>query len=106
MWSTTATRSSGPRNCSRRRASSPGVSAGAIAAIAHRIGGELDSGNVVFLIPDDGWKYLSSGVYTKPIEEIENQITYFLRAAVIVGPVIAFVIDSRNFYCAVRLEVP
>jgi cysteine synthase B len=49
-----------------------GVSAGAIAAIAHRIGGELDSGNVVFLIPDDGWKYISSGVYTKPIEEIEN----------------------------------
>ena len=33
---------------------------------------KLDGGNVVFLIPDDGWKYLSSGVYTKPIEEIEN----------------------------------
>jgi cysteine synthase len=49
-----------------------GVSGGAIAAIAARIAGELDSGNVVFLIPDDGWKYLSSGVYTKPIEEIEN----------------------------------
>jgi cysteine synthase B len=49
-----------------------GVSGGAIAAIAHRIGGELEGGNVVFLIPDDGWKYLSSGVYTKPIDEIEN----------------------------------
>src|SRR6186997_2434311 len=49
-----------------------GVSGGAIAYIAHRIAGELDGGNVVFLIPDDGWKYLSSGVYTKPIEEIEN----------------------------------
>jgi cysteine synthase B len=49
-----------------------GVSSGAIARIAARIAGELDSGNVVFLIPDDGWKYLSSGVYTKPIEEIEN----------------------------------
>jgi cysteine synthase len=49
-----------------------GVSAGAIAAIASRIAGELDGGNVVFLIPDDGWKYLSSGVYTKPIEELEN----------------------------------
>ena len=49
-----------------------GVSSGAIAAIAVRIAGELDGGNVVFLIPDDGWKYLSSGVYTKPIEEIEN----------------------------------
>jgi cysteine synthase len=49
-----------------------GVSGGAIAYIANRIAAELDGGNVVFLIPDDGWKYLSSGVYTKPIEEIEN----------------------------------
>jgi cysteine synthase B len=49
-----------------------GVSSGAIAAIASRIAGEIDGGNVVFLIPDDGWKYLSSGVYTKPIEELEN----------------------------------
>ncbi len=49
-----------------------GVSAGAVAAIAVRIAGELDGGNVVFLIPDDGWKYLSSGVYTKPIEELED----------------------------------
>jgi cysteine synthase B len=49
-----------------------GVSAGAIAYIANRIAGELEGGNVVFIIPDDGWKYLSSGVYTKPIEEIEN----------------------------------
>jgi cysteine synthase len=49
-----------------------GVSAGAIASVASRIAGELDEGNVVFLIPDDGWKYLSSGVYTKPIEELED----------------------------------
>jgi hypothetical protein len=49
-----------------------GVSAGAIAYVAARIAGELDEGNVVFLVPDDGWKYLSSGVYTKPYEELEN----------------------------------
>src|SRR4051794_11913034 len=49
-----------------------GDSGGAVARVAARIAGELDSGNVVFLIPDDGWKYLSSGVYTKPLEEIEN----------------------------------
>jgi cysteine synthase len=49
-----------------------GVSSGAIARIAVRIGEELGGGNVVFLIPDDGWKYLSSGVYTKPIDDIEN----------------------------------
>ena len=49
-----------------------GVSAGAVAAICVRIANELDGGNVVFLVPDDGWKYLSSGVYTTPIEELEN----------------------------------
>jgi cysteine synthase B len=49
-----------------------GVSSGAIARVAARIAGELDEGNVVFIVADDGWKYLSSGIYTRPIEEIEN----------------------------------
>jgi cysteine synthase B len=49
-----------------------GVSTGAVAAIAVRIAGELESGNVVFIAPDDGWKYLSSGVYTRPLEELEG----------------------------------
>src|SRR5437773_2933654 len=48
-----------------------GVSSGAIARVAHRIAGELDEGNVVFIVADDGWKYLSSGIYTKPVDEIE-----------------------------------
>ena len=38
-----------------------GVSSGAIARVAVRIAGELDEGNVVFIVADDGWKYLSSG---------------------------------------------
>jgi cysteine synthase len=49
-----------------------GVSSGAIAYVAARIGSELEEGNVVFLVPDDGWKYLSSGVYTTPVEQIEG----------------------------------
>jgi cysteine synthase B len=49
-----------------------GVSTGAIASIAVRIARELDEGNVVFVVADDGWKYLSSGIYTLPVEEIEN----------------------------------
>jgi cysteine synthase len=49
-----------------------GVSSGAIASIAVRIAGELDEGNVVFLVADDGWRYLSSGIYTKPVEEIAD----------------------------------
>ena len=49
-----------------------GVSSGAIASIAVRIAGELEEGNVVFVVADDGWKYLSSGIYTLPVEQIEN----------------------------------
>ena len=52
-----------------------GVSSGAIASIAVRVAGELDDGNVVFVVCDDGWKYLSSGVYTKSMEELEAEGT-------------------------------
>ena len=47
-----------------------GVSSGAIASIAVRVASEMDEGNVVFIVCDDGWKYLSSGVYNKPIEQL------------------------------------
>ncbi|CAB4923220.1 unannotated protein [freshwater metagenome] len=49
-----------------------GVSSGAIARVAVRIANEMDEGNVVFIVCDDGWKYLSSGIYTRPIEEIKD----------------------------------
>ena len=51
-----------------------GVSSGAIASIAVRVANQIDEGNVVFLVADDGWKYLSSGVYTKPLEELEGSL--------------------------------
>jgi [CysO sulfur-carrier protein]-thiocarboxylate-dependent cysteine synthase len=49
-----------------------GVSSGAIARVAARIAGEMDEGNVVFIVADDGSKYFSSGIYTKSVDEIEN----------------------------------
>jgi cysteine synthase len=49
-----------------------GVSTGAIASICVRVANELDEGNVVFVSPDDGWKYLSSGVYTKTVDQLED----------------------------------
>ena len=49
-----------------------GVSSGAIARVAVRIANEMDEGNVVFIVCDDGWKYLSSGVYTLPVDEVAN----------------------------------
>ena len=58
-----------------------GVSAGAVAAICVRIAGELDGGNVVFLVPDDGWKYLSSGVYTTPVARARGRRLHRLVVA-------------------------
>jgi [CysO sulfur-carrier protein]-thiocarboxylate-dependent cysteine synthase len=49
-----------------------GVSSGAIASIAVRIASEMDEGNVVFVVCNDGWKYLSSGIYTLPVDEVAN----------------------------------
>src|SRR5690242_1984716 len=51
-----------------------GVSTGAVAAIAVRVANEIEDGNIVFVAPDDGWKYLSSGVYTRPMAELEDII--------------------------------
>jgi cysteine synthase len=50
-----------------------GVSTGAIATICMRVAAELDEGNIVFVAPDDGWKYLSSGVYTKSVDQLEAE---------------------------------
>jgi cysteine synthase len=49
-----------------------GVSSGAIAKVAVRIAEGLDEGNVVFVVCDDGWKYLSSGIYTRPLEQLQD----------------------------------
>lgn len=49
-----------------------GVSSGAIARVAVRIAGEMDEGNVVFIVCDDGWKYLSSGIYTQDVDAVAN----------------------------------
>ena len=49
-----------------------GVSSGAIASIAVRIAAELDHGDVVFIVCDDGSKYLSSGIHARPVDELEN----------------------------------
>ncbi len=49
-----------------------GVSAGAALAVARRVASNLEDGqNVVVLFADGGSKYLSAGLYTTPIDELE-----------------------------------
>jgi cysteine synthase len=48
-----------------------GVSTGAIASVAVRVANELDEGNVVFVVADDGSKYMSADIWTKSVDELE-----------------------------------
>jgi [CysO sulfur-carrier protein]-thiocarboxylate-dependent cysteine synthase len=47
-----------------------GVSSGAVLHVARRLGGELEEGVVVCVLPDGGWKYLSAGFWQG--EEIDE----------------------------------
>ncbi|MFI5227207.1 MAG: PLP-dependent cysteine synthase family protein [Candidatus Limnocylindrales bacterium] len=41
-----------------------GLSSGAILVAARRVAREMEAGTIVALLPDGGWKYLSSGIYS------------------------------------------
>jgi cysteine synthase B len=45
-----------------------GISSGAALHVALRVASRMESGNVVVLLPDGGWKYLSTGAYTGDFE--------------------------------------
>jgi cysteine synthase B len=51
-----------------------GPSSGAILAVAARVAGTMDSGTIVALLPDGGWKYLSAGTYTRPLDDLEDAL--------------------------------
>ncbi|HEX6420060.1 MAG TPA: pyridoxal-phosphate dependent enzyme [Acidimicrobiales bacterium] len=47
-----------------------GISGGAALAGAARVAGEIDTGTVVVILADGGWKYLSTGAWTGDIDEV------------------------------------
>ena len=57
-----------------------GISSGAALAGAARVAEQIDSGTVVFIVCDGGWKYLSTGAYTDDLDEVAEKaakIIYF-----------------------------
>jgi [CysO sulfur-carrier protein]-thiocarboxylate-dependent cysteine synthase len=57
-----------------------GISSGAIAAGAAKCAQDIETGTVVIVIADGGWKYLSTGAWTDDIEKVEERargIIYF-----------------------------
>jgi len=57
-----------------------GISAGAAMAGAARVAEQIESGTIVFIVCDGGWKYLSTGAWTDDIDEVverAEKIIYF-----------------------------
>ena len=57
-----------------------GLSSGAALAGAAKAAAAIDEGVIVTLAPDGGWKYLSTGAWTDPLEEVARRaesIIYF-----------------------------
>ncbi len=57
-----------------------GLSSGAALAGACRLAERITTGTIVFIVADGGWKYLSSGAWTEPIDEVAeraSRIVYF-----------------------------
>ena len=70
--------------CTRRLSTECGIfaglSSGAALAGALRVAERIENGVIVFVVSDGGWKYLSTGAWTEPLEdvaEIASQIVYF-----------------------------
>jgi cysteine synthase B len=57
-----------------------GISAGAAMAGAVKVASSIDSGTIVIVVADGGWKYMSTGAWTDPIDEVverAEKIIYF-----------------------------
>jgi cysteine synthase len=51
-----------------------GVSSGAVVHVAQRIAAEIDEGDIVCLLPDGGWKYLSTNAWAEDVVVAEKGV--------------------------------
>jgi len=51
-----------------------GISSGAVVSVARRIASEIEQGDIVCLLPDGGWKYLSTEAWAEDIEAAEKGV--------------------------------
>jgi cysteine synthase B len=53
-----------------------GISSGATVHVARRIAQRIDTGDIVCLFADGGWKYLSTEIWTKQLERAAGDVEY------------------------------
>jgi [CysO sulfur-carrier protein]-thiocarboxylate-dependent cysteine synthase len=51
-----------------------GLSSGAVIHVALRVAAEMRAGSVVILLADGGWKYLSAGLWTRDLDELDEEL--------------------------------
>ena len=55
-----------------------GVSSGSVVVAAQKVAERMERGKIVCLLADSGWKYLSSGLWTRDYAEIEEDVATVL----------------------------
>jgi cysteine synthase B len=62
------------RELNEREGIFAGISSGAVIHVAQRVAAEIDRGEVVCLLADGGWKYLSTGAWAPDLERAEKTV--------------------------------
>ncbi len=62
------------RELTEREGIFAGISSGAVIHVAQRVAADLDDGDVVCLLPDGGWKYLSTQAWATEFQRAEKNV--------------------------------
>jgi [CysO sulfur-carrier protein]-thiocarboxylate-dependent cysteine synthase len=63
------------RELTEREGIFAGISSGAVLHVGLRVASELERGDVVCLLPDGGWKYLSTQAWAPELERAEKNVS-------------------------------
>ena len=63
----------GTRELLRQEGIFAGISSGSVIWAAMKTAERMEKGNIVCLLADGGWKYLSTGLWTKDVEQMEGE---------------------------------
>lgn len=66
------------RQVAEREGVFAGISCGAALAGAVKLAGKIDKGEIVVLLPEGGWKYLSTRAWTDPLEDVVERMETML----------------------------
>ena len=53
-----------------------GISSGATVHVARRVAERIDGGDIVCIFADGGWKYLSTNLWTREVDEAAQEVEY------------------------------